>query len=340
MSALLPGFQAQLEARAQQLDDQHALAARGGAVPAGVGGGGGSVAARRRMRPRRLHGRGLAIAVLIGAAGVSGAAYAARQLLWQPQLGTGPMPRGVATGSAPPADQLRALAVLRRPQTALDRNVGSRAALELTGGAESRIRTNAVRRLATGQGGGTVVLVPYESKRGGLLDAMRPRPDGSLPDPASVPEVTVHDQLCISFVGLFPGAGVRCGDTDDLLAGKLALGMTNAQCIVPTQRRAFAQAQARERRFAKLEGRAPVTMTCSPRRDQSDMVTYWVELVPDGVATVQLSHRPGSLRVAVRDNLVQSTHNLGLASGQIWFDANGQQISRKRADLKARYGIH
>jgi hypothetical protein len=124
-----------------------------------------------------------------------------------------------------------------------------------------------------------------------------------------------------------------------VLAGKLALGMTDGQCIVPIQKRDFAKAQAREDELARLEGRSPVAMKCSKRRNLSDMETYWVQLVPDGVATVQLSRRPGATRVAVRGNVIQSTSNLGLARDQIWFDASGQRISRKLTDLKARYGI-
>lgn len=314
MTDLLPGFRTQLQRRAAELDRAEPLAEHG----------------RRRRRWRRPHGRGLAVVVLVAGASAGGLAYAAATTLWQPQLSTAGREGATATASPIPADQLRALGVLRRPQTDLDRNVGSRYALQLSSGKGERVRTNGVRRLATGTGGGVIVLVPYEARFAMFWEGARP--------PKHPPQRLVRDELCLNYVGPWAGGGVTCGSLDDVLSGKLGVGMGESECLTAQQRRGFEESQAREDRWARLEGRPAVRLPCKRDR-QAILGTYWVGVVPDGVARVQVGRHRGAPTVPVHDNLFQSDRGSGFTRDHVWLDAAGQPISRKRADLRARLGL-
>lgn len=189
------------------------------------------------------------------------------------------------------------------------------------------MRTNAVRRLATGTTGGAIVLVPYERRLSTMWG-----------DPQSRRPQAIHDLLCLNYLDPFASAGVGCGTLNDVLAGKLGMGMGNPECIVPEQRRSFAEAQARERRWARLEQRPARTLPCRRSRGEKD-VTHWVGVVPDGVTSVKLGKRPNSRVVPVHDNVFQADGGSGFSGDHVWLDAAGNPISRGRADLRARLGL-
>jgi hypothetical protein len=120
------------------------------------------VSARPRRR-RGPHGR-LGLFGVIVALGLSGGgAYAARHLLWSPQLGTSGGGHAQPTTDPPPPGQLRALAVLRHPQTDADRGAASVAALQLMGNRwMGKVRVAYVRKLATLPNGDVAILVPVQ----------------------------------------------------------------------------------------------------------------------------------------------------------------------------------
>ena len=124
-------------------------------------------AARRPLavaRRRRLPWLTRPVAVGLALTAFAGSAFAAvaiwTPLLGNPQYGYNP---GVAT-TAPPADQLAALAVLRRPQTDADRGALSAAALTYINDYTTGVRTAYVRLLAT-VGTEAFVLVPVAERR-------------------------------------------------------------------------------------------------------------------------------------------------------------------------------
>lgn len=124
-------------------------------------------AARRPLavaRRRRLPWLTRPVAVGLALTAFAGSAFAA-VAIWTPLLGN---PRygynpGVST-TAPPADQLAALAVLRRPQTDADRGALSAAALTYINDYTTGVRTEYVRLLAT-VGTEAFVLVPVAERR-------------------------------------------------------------------------------------------------------------------------------------------------------------------------------
>jgi hypothetical protein len=164
--------------------------------------------ARRPLARVRRRGRApwLTRPVAIGLAltAFAGSAFAAvavwTPLLGNPQYGYNP---GAST-TAPPADQLAALAVLRRPQTAADRGALSAAALTYINDYTKGVRTPYVRLLAT-VGGEAFVLVPVEERR---------------ETPTSAP---LADALCL--YASEPNDGyihVDCWALADVLAGSAA----------------------------------------------------------------------------------------------------------------------
>jgi hypothetical protein len=131
------------------------LAASRGIAPVG-----GRARARRRRHLPWLT-RPIAVGLALAAAG--GTAFAA-VAIWTPLLGNqqyGYNP-GAST-SAPPQDELNALAVLRRPQTDADRGSLTQAALTYINDYTTGVRTAYVRLLAT-VGGEAYVLVPVEQR--------------------------------------------------------------------------------------------------------------------------------------------------------------------------------
>lgn len=115
---------------------------------------------RRRRAP--FSSRALGIAV-VGLA-VSATAIAATSA-WQPLFGAPGDPQPRVAQTAPSADLMALLGVLRRPQTAEDRGSSTRAALRFFGTLTQGIHTNYIRHLPAGEGGLQATLVPATSSR-------------------------------------------------------------------------------------------------------------------------------------------------------------------------------
>jgi hypothetical protein len=126
------------------------------------------------------------IAVGLSLTAFAGAATAG--VIWLPQLGDsrfGEHPPTISA-TAPPPDQLAALAVLRRPQTAADQNGAlTTGALRAINSYTTGVRTNYIRVLAGGGSSG-FVLVPVAQRLGSGVT-----PDGR-PASAATP-----DALCL-----------------------------------------------------------------------------------------------------------------------------------------------
>jgi hypothetical protein len=139
----------------------------------------------------------------------AGTAFAAvaiwTPLLGNPQYGYNPG----ASATAPPADQLDALAVLRRPQTDADRGALSQAALTYINDYTSGVRTAYVRLLAT-VGDDAFVLVPVQQR-----DATAAT--GGVPSEST----PLANALCVYATDLNIGhVGVRCWALADVRAGR------------------------------------------------------------------------------------------------------------------------
>lgn len=124
--------------------------------------GAGSAAAPRRRSWWRRSPRTVALAL----AGLTVSATAlAATTPWQPLFGDptyeSPQPR--VTGSAPPADQLALLGVLRREQTEDDRGPVTRQALRFFGTSTQDVYTRYIRHLPAGAGPLPAILVPARS---------------------------------------------------------------------------------------------------------------------------------------------------------------------------------
>jgi hypothetical protein len=166
----------------------------------------------RRRRGIGVRGRWLArpVAIALALVAFAGTALAA-VAIWTPLLGTsqyGYNP-GAAT-SSPPAAQLAALAVLRRPQTDADRGALSQEALTYINDYTKGVRTAWVRLLATVDGE-AFVLVPVEER-----DATAST--GGAP----VTSQPLADALCvyaIETVGVFEING-GCWSLGDVSAGR------------------------------------------------------------------------------------------------------------------------
>jgi hypothetical protein len=184
------------------------LAASRGIAPVG-----GRARARRR---RRLPWLTRPIAVGLALVAVGGTAFAA-VAIWTPLLGNqqyGYNP-GAST-SAPPQDELNALAVLRRPQTDADRGALTQAALTYINDYTSGVRTAYVRLLATVDGV-AYVLVPVEQRDGGTA-------------PGAVTTPPIENALCLYAInsvgpveivgGCWSLAEVVSGHAVDVLAGQ------------------------------------------------------------------------------------------------------------------------
>jgi hypothetical protein len=146
--------------------------------------------------------------VAVGLALVAFAGAATAATIWLPELGNPDFSYspGVET-AAPPADQLAALGVLRRPQTEADRS-GSEAALHDVNEFATGVRTAYVRVLGS-TANGPAVLVPVASRTGAPGLAGR------------------RDALCLYYpvVGAAPnGAGTNaapaCWSTQQVSLGK------------------------------------------------------------------------------------------------------------------------
>lgn len=161
----------------------------------------------RRQPPRRI-----AALALVGVL-ATGTAVAATTP-WTPELGR-PDDRPTVGTTTIPADQLAALAVLRRDQNDADRSAPTQNALHQTWTlTHIGVRTDGVRLLATDRDG-AAVLVPVE--QAGTADA----------DPGHVTPV-IKNALCLKRTITDPRAptphssgGETCGTVQDLRAGRI-----------------------------------------------------------------------------------------------------------------------
>ena len=154
----------------------------------------------RLARPLAI---GLSLAVLGGAAAASS--------LWLVQVGNPNYGHGPGVSStAPPASELDALAVLRRPQSDADRGPGVQAALQDVNDFTTGVRTSYVRVLAT-TSAGPVVLIPVAERTAVLTGTGSAQP-------------SIPDALCVYFA-LPDGASdlptrAQCWTSAQLLAGQ------------------------------------------------------------------------------------------------------------------------
>ena len=147
-----------------------------------------------RSRRRRVPWLTRPVAVGLAVTAFAGTAFAAvaiwTPLLGNPQYGYNPG----AASSPPPADQLAALAVLRRPQSAADRGALSAAALTYINDYTKGVRTAYVRLLAT-VGTEAFVLVPVEERRA-----------TSATGGVATPSSALKDALCVYVSDASPAA--------------------------------------------------------------------------------------------------------------------------------------
>jgi hypothetical protein len=171
-------------------------------------------AAWRPRVPRALIPR-LSRPIIVGLSLTAFAGTAVAALaLWTPVLGDsrfGEAPPTISA-SAPPADQLASLAVLRRAQSPADRSGAlATGALQAINASSSGVRTNYIRVLAGGSAASGFVLVPVAERR------------ASLSSPAAIP-----DALCLyaaqsgAFaVNCYTLAEVRAGAARDVAFGQV-----------------------------------------------------------------------------------------------------------------------
>ena len=112
--------------------------------------------------------------IAIGLSLTAFAATATAGVLWLPQLGDsrfGETPPPISA-TAPPQNQLAALAVLRRPQTTADQNGAlTTGALRAINGYTTGVRTNYIRLLAGSDSTGFVLVPVAQRLAGGASDA-------------------------------------------------------------------------------------------------------------------------------------------------------------------------
>jgi hypothetical protein len=172
---------------------------------------------KKRARRRKWRGASAVVLVLV----VGPPALAATGL-WRPPIGAGLKDAPRATAQAPPADQLKLLSVLRRPQTDADR--GPRALKTLQGLSDQveGVRTDSVRLLA--QGSDRVVLVPVAR-----FNLVGPKPDADLPQSQKDRIAPQRDGLCLwayeanaAQQGCYTTAEVRAGRAENFFDGRAA----------------------------------------------------------------------------------------------------------------------
>lgn len=267
---------------------------------------------RRRRRPSRR------IALLaIGALIVSGTAVAATGAWhsiglsggWHPVLGSpGRGPRPLAANAGVPADQLAALAILRRPETSADRGPLVRHALRILDRRRSNgIHTDAIRVILHTRRE-FVVLVPLERfgptnlkgapiQRHGLCLMSASRQDART--------VTITHAGKARTLGLPAGYnwGETCGNSQTLRTTGIQTGTS-----------------------PDSSGGLIINGLPKPITD------HRITLVPDGVARVKVRLRHDrSVTVPVTNNVYRYTiHETSANLGTIWLDAAGHQIGRQK----------
>lgn len=259
-----------------------------------------------RRRPSRRIGL-LAVAGVI----VTGTAVAATSGGWRPLLGSADRPRPLAATSSVPADQLAALAVLRRPQTEADRGPLVQEALrKLSRETINGIHTGAIRVLFRAPRE-VVVLVP--AQRAG-------------PRIKSVPSSTSTQRDALY---------VMAGSYQNARTWKITSGGKPKTIRFPAGYHWGATAGTLQtlRTTGIQTGTSPnpsggLVLNGQPPRSANRRVT----LVPDGVARVRVRLRGGrSITVPVRNNVYRYTiHGVSANLGTIWFDAAGRRIDHRK----------
>jgi hypothetical protein len=169
-----------------------------------------AIAARGARRPWWRSPRGIAWCAA-GAVAVSGSALAA-STGWHPILGDSHRGHPREARAPVPADQLAALAVLRRPQTDADRTRHVRFVLRLLAGGEiSGVHVDGIRLLRT-RPDGVTILVPTERvgrHDAGYASSIRRR------------VLCILTSVEVAPANGLTGAGQVCGTTADLRAGAI-----------------------------------------------------------------------------------------------------------------------
>jgi hypothetical protein len=268
--------------------------------------------ATRSPRRRWWHPSRRAGLLAIGAVIVSGTAMAAttgwQPILGSPDRGTPPL----AANAGVPADQLAALAILRRAQTDADRGPLVRRALRLLSRQMiNGIHTDAIRVIFHGPRE-LAVLVPAERvgryvkgvpssktiRRHALCLMSTSYQD------ARTWKITQHGKpKTIHVPAGYNAWGFTCGALDMLRTSGIQTGTSP-------------------------DASGGLIVNGLPRRPTIRRVT----LVPDGVARVTVRLRHGrSITVPVRDNVYRYTiHEFPASMGTIWFDAAGQRIDHRK----------
>ena len=167
--------------------------------------------ARRRARLRwlpRLGRPAVVIGVLLCMAGGATASSVWLVQVGNPAYGGNPQ----LAASAPPAAQLQALSVLRRPQTLAERGPAVQRALTDINQFTTGVRTSYVRVLESTPAG-PVVLVPVERRNAtpGLLGAL--------------PQRAIENALCVYYPAPSTGPTLaRCFSTQQLLTDRAYIG--------------------------------------------------------------------------------------------------------------------
>lgn len=269
--------------------------------------------ATRSGRRRWWHPSRRAGLLAVGAIIVSGTAVAATGG-WHPILGSHRGTPPLAANAGVPADQLGALAILRRPQTDADRGPIVQAALRvLSRQMINGIHTDAIRVIFHGPRELTV-LVPAERighRVKGLAASKTIHRHvlclmSASDQDARTWTVTQHGKpKTIHFPAGYNGWGMTCGGLDMLRTTGIQTGTSTPF--------------------------TPAAIRAGPGLPKLPVVRR-VTLVPDGVARVTVRLRHGrSVTVPVRDNVYHyTTHESPAYMGTIWLDAAGRRIDHHK----------
>ena len=248
-----------------------------------------------RPRTRRWQRLGL---FALGGVVISGTALAATGT-WHPQLGSpgrGPRPVQAATGL--PAEQLAALSILRREQTAADRGPKVKAALKVLSGRDiDGIHTDAIR-VVTDTPREVAILIPVERFGPGRSDGLCLMSSSY----AGARTVRFGDRTEKLPAG-FTGWGFTCGNLDTVRATGLETGTTS-------------------------DPSGGLIVNGKP----ANLLQHRVAVVPDGVARVAVRLRGGrTVTVPVRDNVYRfDIRGVSANLGTLWYDANGNRIDHRK----------
>lgn len=246
------------------------------------------LAARSVQRRRRRRVAALMIGGMLAVGGAAGAAGP----IWRPLLGDERCGTPVTTFASPPADQLRHLAVLRRPQTTSDRGAASQYALsQLSPRSTNGVRLEFVRTARIPDSGEDVVLIPALSASG------------------------KRDALCLFVKDDPDGGAIGCFTTAELLAGGAVV-----QISVSTPVR------MPNRKLERVTGSHPPPDADAIRlpNPSSAWMSYY-GIAPDGIVRVEL----GDTSAPVHDNVyrLRIAESASVGPEQIrWIDEDGQVV--------------